>query len=78
LAVVAKCRARSRGFPALSHSRRTGARSSGANATDIVALRIARLPDRDEHGGGDDTERQPAGAALNRARDSRAHKAREG
>jgi SRSO17 transposase len=32
-----------------------------SNAADIVALRIARLPDRDEHGGGDDTERQPAG-----------------
>jgi hypothetical protein len=27
-----------------------------SNAADIVALRIARLPDRDEHGGGDDTE----------------------
>jgi hypothetical protein len=32
-----------------------------SNAADIVALRIARLPDRDEHVGGDDTERQPAG-----------------
>ena|SRR6266566_6124719 len=32
-----------------------------SNAADIVALRIARLPDRDEHGGDDDTERQPAG-----------------